>query len=296
MAPVAPVPYPAPPPQGFAAPGYWSPAYPSAPPEPPAPERPPGFVALDVTFHTQSPNGFTTTVIAPILRAAFPIGRWTVEPDLPLAYYHVSELNFGFFTVPADSGLLVGDPSFAAKYHVMNGGVDFYLGPGIALPLAQIDDSDLSALAKLQGYAAALATRGLWNFWSYLPNALSLFLPIGVRYAERQGLDVGAEAAVFAHFHVGSGTGGDPVAGAQIGAHVGYASSDVETGVWLRGVRLPGESGDDHFQGSFEPYVRLLFDRAFVGAGFLVNIDRPAGPLLDTGSFWGLRFEGGTRF
>ena len=94
-----------------------------------------------------------------------------------------------------------------------------------------------------------------------------------------------------------SGNGSSDVLGAlQMGAHIGYASSFIEAGLRLKGVRIPGDRNDDSFQSSLEPYVRGLFDHAFIGGGFLINLDDPLGPLLDQGSIWGLRIEGGARF
>jgi hypothetical protein len=58
----------------------------------------------------------------------------------------------------------------------------------------------------------------------------------------------------------------------------------------------PADGAGDRFQISLEPYVRALFESAYVGAGFLINADEPYGPWLDTGSIWGLRVEGGARF
>ncbi len=254
-------------------------------------------MGLDVTFHTQSPDtDLHVTVLAPILRATIPIGSWTLEPDLPFLYYDVSTPSgaASFLGTSGDSGFVAGNPTFAAKYHAISNGIDAHVGAGVALPLASLSRTDASILWKAAGYTATLGTRGIWNVWWYYPDALTLFLPFGIRYVGDQGLDVGAEAAVGVLMYTGSGSQ-DPRGALQIGAHVGYASSSVEAGLRLQGVRIPGDSANDQFQSSLEPYVRALLDHAFFGAGFLVNLDEPFGPLLDAGKVWGLRLEGGAR-
>lgn len=270
-------------------------------PEPEAaPETEKGFAGLDLTFFTESPNSNHVTVVAPIVRASFPVGRFTLEPDIPFVYY---DTNLGF-ALPGgsassgDSGFLVGNLTFAAKYHAREKKADIYVGAGVALPTARLDQGDESALSKTVGYTGAFATRGLWNIWWYYPNALTLFVPAGIRYVDRPGIDVGAEVGAGVLINTGSGSSvsSDILGALQVGAHIGYASSFFETGLRVKGVRLPGDRNEDSFQSSLEPYVRGLFEHAFIGAGFLINLDKPAGPLLDTGSIWGFRVEGGARF
>jgi len=253
-----------------------------------------GLVGVDVTFHTQS-AGRDITVLAPIIRGVFPVQSWTLEPELPAVVYDFSGVGvvtaLGYETRPNDSGVVLGNPTFTAKHHWLAGGRDFYLGPGITLPLAQPSANDEVETSAL---VVALASRGVWNVWWYLPRTLTVFFPLGVRHVSPDGLDVGGEAALAALFHVGSGSG-DTLGAAQAEVHLGYASSSVEAGAKLRLVRLPGEGGGDHGQMSFEPYARALLKSAYVGGGFLINLDEPFGPMLDRGSVWGLHLEGGVR-
>jgi hypothetical protein len=262
----------------------------------PEPEtKPKTEVGLDMTFFTGSPDPVTLTAVAPILRAIIPVGPFTLEPELPFVYYHynVSVNVPGVITTSAsDSKFLVGNPTFAFKYHARKKDLDVYVGAGVGLPLARVDQGETD---RAIGYAMAFATRGAWNVWWYDPNALTFFVPAGVRYTAQSGFDLGAEVGSGILINTGSGTS-DVVGAVQIGGHVGYAASFMEAGVRLKGVRLPGDGNADSFQASVEPYVRGLFEHAFIGAGFLINLDEPLGPLLDTGSFWGLRVEGGARF
>jgi hypothetical protein len=236
-------------------------------------------------------------LVAPVLRATFWVGNVTLEPDLPLVYYDasVSEQSATFFGSTSHSGLLIGNPTFAAKYHFLNETMDASVGAGISFPAARLDETSSNSLWKAFGYGGALGTRGAWNYWWYAPNSLTLFLPAKVRYVSKQGLDVGLEGALGLLLYTGDGSR-DPLGDAQIGMHVGYASSFIEAGLRLRGVRIPGTQSDEKFQASMEPYVEALFDHAYVGAGFLFNINKPLGPFLDTGSIWGLRVDGGARF
>jgi len=256
---------------------------------------PQGFVGVDMTFHTQSALQ-DISVVAPVFRGVFPVRHWTLEAELPTMFYDISGYSqnvAGYYRVevPGDSGLMLGNPVFMAKHHWLHDGTDFYFGPGLALPVVQPSDSDR---LKVEALGVAAGTRGAWNIWWYMPRALTLFAPIGVRHVAPNGLDVGAEAALAAFFHVGSGSR-DTVAGAQLGGHLGYASRSVEAGAKLRIVRTPGDEGSDHGQVSFEPYLRGLAGKAYFGGGLLVNLDEPFGPLFDTGRVWGLRFEAGAR-
>jgi hypothetical protein len=256
-------------------------------------------VSLDVSSHTQSPQGETVTIVAPVLLAAVPIDRWTLEFALPLAYYHVSIPGF-FFQGASDSGFEPGNPTLIAKYHgefsSKTGRGEGFVGLGMSAPVARIDNGDENGLARLVGYAGALGVRGLWNYWWYFPNSLSLMMPFGVDYVTDRGFDVGAEAALAAYFFVGQLSHHQPVANAQFGFRVGYASDDVRAGVWMRLVRIPGDSNDDQTQASVEPYLRGIFGQGFIETGFLMNLDKPLGPNLDEGSIWGFRVAGGAEF
>jgi len=247
-----------------------------------------------VTFHTQSATR-DVTVVAPILRGVFPVRSWTLEAEVPTVVYDFggggAVTPLGYETRPDDSGAALGNPTFTAKHHWLQGGRDFYFGPGATLPLAQPSSTDDVQEAAL---AVALGSRGVWNVWWYMPRTLTVFFPLGVRHVSPGGLDIGAEAAVAALFHVGRGSE-DTLGAGQVGAHLGYASSSAEAGAKLRLVRLPGDRGSDHGQISFEPYARALLDSAYVGGGFLINLDEPMGPMLDRGSVWGLHLEGGWR-
>jgi hypothetical protein len=295
----APPPYGSPPP--YVAPAYAAAPAPSPPYEdgapPPDAARPRHVsqIGLDVTIHTQAPQGSTITVVAPMIRGTFWAGPVSLEPDLPLVYYHVRvPQDSGGFLSGGDSALAPGNPTFAAKYHFFADTLDAYVGGGIALPLAQLDQGDANAIWKAVGYSAAIGARGAWNVWWYLPDTVTLFLPVGVRYVMPQGLDLGVEAATGILIYTGSGSLG-PRGSVQIGGHVGYASSVIEAGLRLQGVRLPVDT-DDNFQASMEPYVRAFLAPVYFGAGFLMNIDKPYGPFLDTGSVWALCIEGGARF
>ena len=257
------------------------------------------LVGLDMTFFTMSPQTTEVTILAPMIRAVVPLGMFAFEGELPFVYYStkVSFPPVPGVTLPSveDSGFLVANPTFAVKYHYRKDDLDVYVGGGISLPLARLDSGDTSNASKAVGYGGAAATRGGWNIWWYVPNALTLFVPAGVRYAQKQGADIGAE--VGAGMLINTGGGNSDVLGAiQVGGHLGYAAPFLETGLQVKGVRFPGDGNGDRFQVSLEPYVRALFESAYVGAGFLINADDPYGPWLDTGSVWGLRVEGGARF
>ena len=259
-----------------------------AAPSPSAPAKPNSAaplsrIGLDLAFHTHSQRIETITVVAPVVQAVLWVGRFTLEPELPVVYYHVH-----YSLTSPESGFGLGNPSFAAKYHYRTDALDFYAGCGVAFPVAQYTTRDSGDQRKATGYLTAIGTRGGWNVWWYAPDSLTFYLPIGVRYVFPMGLDVGVDAAAALGLLLDRGV--EPYGAAQIGAHVGFASPWIDTG--LR-VRIAGWGNP---QTSLEPYVEGFFGNAYVGAGVLFHVGDPVDPFQYAGSIWGLRIAGGARF
>lgn len=261
-----------------------------AAPSPSAPAKPNSAaplsrIGLDLAFHTHSQSIETITVVAPVVQAVFWVGRFTLEPELPFVYYHTH-----YSSTSPESGFGLGNPTFAAKYHYRTDALDFYAGSGVAFPVAQYPTGDSGGdQAKATGYRAAMGTRGGWNAWWYAPDSLIFYVPVGVRYVFPMGLDVGLDAAAVLALLLDHG-GPEPRGAAQIGAHVGFASPWIETGLRLR-VASYGDT-----QTSLEPYVEGFFGNAYVGAGVLFHAGDPVDPFQYAGSIWGLRIAGGARF
>lgn len=268
--------------------GYRCATYGECVPEAPPEEGPFArrrVVAADTTFFTRPNNGHRQTIDAIVLRAAFPTGSTTFEPEVPLVYDA---------SLDAGAALLAGNPTFSVKGHwMLEPRLELYAGGGVTLPIASAEGENIDHVAP---FLLATASQGLWNIWWYSSDAAAVFLPFGARYVASTGFELAVEGATGLSFPLRTGLDHYGLGILQAGVTVGYVSSEFEAGARLRGVRIPGNDVRDPFQSSLEPFARVVFGRVFTGAGFVWNLDGPLGPFNKRGSIWGLRIEFGTTF
>jgi hypothetical protein len=251
-------------------------------------------LAVDTTYFSRPNAGHRQTIDAIVIKGAFPYKNATFEPEVPLVYDA---------SLDADTALLSGNPTFAVKGHWLRERTDLYAGGGVSLPIASTEGADIVHFPPL---ILATASQGFWNSWWYSSDTVPLFAPFGVRHVTKGGLDIGLDAAVALLFPTTNGVDHYPLVLLQGGVTLGYVSPQFETGIRLRGVRLPQNDKPDSYQGSIEPFVRYIHDHVFIGAGFLANMseypfgvfvrDRGGGIQWNPNGIWGLRLEGGVRF
>jgi len=251
-------------------------------------------LAVDTTFFTRPNNGHRQTSEAIVFKGVFPNGNATFEPEVPLVYDA---------SVDADTALLAGNPTFVVKGHWRRERLDLYAGGGMSLPITSVEGGDIGHFPPL---LLATASQGFWNSWWFATDKVPLFAPFGVRYVSGGGIHLGVDAAVALFFPTTNGVDHYPLVLLQGGVTAGYVSSSFETGIRLRGVRIPSDGGPDSFQSSVEPYARIFVGNLFVGAGFLANLgqypigvilrDRRRGLVWNQDGVWGLRLEAGVSF
>jgi hypothetical protein len=251
-------------------------------------------LAVDTTYFTRPNAGHRQTTEAIVFKGVFPYQNATFEPEVPLVYDA---------SLDANTALLAGNPTFSVKGRWLLRRLDLYAGGGMSLPIASTEGDDIEHFPPL---FLATASQGFWNNWWYATDKVPLFAPFGARYVWGSGLEVGVDAAVAFLFPTTNGVDHYPLVLLQAGVTAGLSFSDFETGIRLRGVRIPQDETPDLYEASVEPFGRISFGDVFAGAGFLMNLgeypigvlvrDSRRGLLWNRDGIWGARLEAGVKF
>jgi hypothetical protein len=171
------------------------------------------------------------------------------------------------------------NPFLGAYYFVGLPLAQLRVGAGVALPIANIDNSNLvNAITDQLVLAGAAASHGLWNSWLYLPNTLTVVVPARLTL-DLEVLKVAGEAGIGMAVGTGNNRGNDFIY--QLAAEA-FVSVGVEPGLRLQWVHIPTASvmGDNNFQSSLEPFVRFGAGPVHIMASLTYNLNTPLGPSL----------------
>lgn len=242
---------------------------------------------LELGWYTDSQLGASLHALSPLVgfRHAFSPSA-EIEIDWPFAFVDISTPLGG------DSAFVSGNP-FLAGYYVDRGEHDYVrVGAGVAPPVVQFDASSLGA--NVISYSMALAMRGEWDVWLYIPEHLSLAIPIQAE-TDNDGLVLGADTAIA--FLIGTQDGSSSDAVIQLAGFVGARPGVATIGGRLQAVWIPTESQGDNAQLALVPF----FQADFEGGGMLyarltLNLDEPLGLLGDGADVWAVFVGGGAHF
>lgn len=228
-------------------------------------------------------------------------GSRSLREDIPLAPgadRTSTSFGIGNPTASASGVLPLGD-----KGAWLSGGV------GFALPLALIEDEPETieeandALSRGIALSLTMLAHGMWDPWRYAPNTFSVYFPLEIEGGTER-VRVGAELAVARLIYVGKSDVQDDLTFAQFGGRVqATVSQRASLGLRLRVAHQvsPGndpdiEDDEDMTQLSLEPFVEVeAGERMLFGAGWIVNLDEPAGPTSENLFVWGLRASLGVK-
>jgi hypothetical protein len=243
-----------------------------------------------------------------------------VLPSAPVAFEAQVGLAALFLSTDeqdTESTWRLMNPLVAAYWAPRFGRFDLRAGVGLGLPFASLrttGELGVDGILDLSAYLYAAATNGLWDWWAWLPDRLTLLLPtatidgclsdnfcvggaFGIHFLFSTASDETTEGGVT----VSTDTGTEAVM--QLQGDVAYKSRSTRTGVLLRVVTfLTGEedpdADDDRSQISLEPYLRFDLGSGFFRAALTVNLDEPFGFSFsgDPLDIWGLHVGGGTQF
>lgn len=174
----------------------------------------------------------------------------------------------------------VGNPSIQFRYGPKMGITRWWVGGGIGVPLAAIDDPNSEFhVANLYGaYSMGLYNSFLW--FDYLP----LWATGGadIRVVDFMSVQISGEPMLF--FDIDDDYGDTVEFGLQTKAGVEFRDpgSGVGGGIHLKFFWLPTEGPDaGPFQASLHPFFAYTGDVFFLRFGLLFALDEPLGPFFD---------------
>jgi hypothetical protein len=263
-------------------------------------------------------DDFSVFHLSPFIRFFYPaMDQLMISADWGFAY-----ASFDDHDDHDESDFRTGNPFIGAHYVKHGRDLRFRIGGGLTLPLANIPDVERprhlnDALVAYATYATALAARGAWDIWLWLPETMSLVVPFRLEKGLSQSVELGVDAALAILIPIADNDGETEVFLQAAGDFAFLLSANVRLGLRLQFAWLATDDddrfespdytdllfndddsdGDDDFQLSFEPYVRgYLGQGGFLQARLVINLDEPAGFAFDDDGVWGLFLGGGILF
>ena len=199
----------------------------------------------------------------------------------------VGEVELGRETIEEYAGF---NPSLAISYKPDLGllPVDLRMGLGVTAPVASLASrTDVGAAAELIMLSSASGSRGSWNPWLYLSDAVSIFAPVSAKLnlgiAELLG-----EAAIWGVLDTADNSFEREDFGFQAAAQV-----NLSAGITGLGVRLQAVRATEDVQVSFEPIAMLNLLIVELSARLTLNLTEPAGFSFDRRGVWGAHLTAG---
>jgi hypothetical protein len=291
-----------------AAPGPTVPIPPSGPSRTPIvttstpssgtePLVPRGLVAAELGFAATSLDGYTGYWISPLLS-----GWFRLERTIAI------EAEWGSVALLASpdpdsnrSGIGAGNPYLGFYSVRQHGPTVLRVGVGMTIPVATISGD--SRIADWNTYQGAMAMRGMWRWWLWVPDSLSLAIPVSWDSEIAGRWLWGGEGALAATvilpkparstvFLRDEPRTADLLIPLEL--YAGYRTGKLVAGGRLQAVFVA--TGETELQLSLSPYGKLELGQGFLEARFTANIDRPLGFAFEKGRFWGIHLGGGYGF
>jgi hypothetical protein len=239
-------------------------------------------------------EGAKVTALTPVLRGELELSSLQLGLDLPFAMGATS-FDSDLIDNGSGFGVQLENPTLHLDYIVEHKPSRASVGVALAIPTGDgdIDGSDDSEVAAAAAASASVLGRGLWNAWWYVDGAWGLVVPASFE-SVGDGYEAGFDAA-FAYF-IPRESGADNHALLQLGPRVAAVLANLVLGARVKGVFMFDDGfGDDQAQFSLEPYAELRLPIVWLGLGFNLPLDEPAG-FGDGAGMWSLRFSGGVHF
>ncbi|MFW6051901.1 MAG: hypothetical protein ACODAU_12045 [Myxococcota bacterium] len=252
-----------------------------------------GGIAAEHTTYAGDLGGAQALLQSPLVGFWYAITEhFVMSADWGMAYYRE---NAGG---DASRTFRFGNPMVSGYYVGRFGSLKLYAGLGVAAPAATLPDGpDPDTTLAARAYMSALATRGGWNSFLWIPEAASLVFPVRFESAGVRHLLLAADAAMGVPIFL-DGRGAGLVF--QTAGEVGYRSEHFSIGARMQLFWWALDDrpfiGDDMAQMSLEPFLRVDFGRPFLHARLTMNLDEPFGFSFDDGGIWGLHLGGGVEF
>ena len=261
------------------------------------PEVPRALLSAELGFAASSLRGGTGYWISPLLS-----GWFRIEKTIAVS------AEWGSVALLASpdrnndrSGVGAGNPYLGFYSIRQHGPTVLRVGAGMTIPVATL--SGESRLADWDTYQGAMAMRGMWRWWLWVPDSISLTLPVSwdstiggrflwggeVALAITIILPKPARSTVFLR--------GDPRTADLVNPielYGGYRTGNLDLGARLQMVFVT--TGETELQLSLSPYGKLRIGSGYLETRFTANLDEPLGFAFDKGRFWGFHLGGGYGF
>ncbi len=263
-------------------------------------EWPPVRVNGELGFLASQNEGATSTWLSPLLGGWFRISDMVaVSADWGFAMLNWSALEGG-----GDTEFRMGNPFIAVHSVRQHGCTELRVGIGVTVPLAYLPETGLERDFAIELYQGAMAMRGMWNWWLWVPDSMSVALPVSWETAASTEWIFGGEVAlastVFLEDQYAFFLPIDDTLQAllmiPLMGKVGYRIDPFILSIKLQAVWIVN---DGAFQISTVPTVRLNLGMGYVEAAFNLNLDKPYGFGSDrprSSKLWGLHLGGGVEF
>jgi hypothetical protein len=265
------------------------------------PVGPRARVSAELGVSTKNRDDDKNFWLSPVLRA-----RYRVASTLEIAAdWGLSFLQFARDGGDSHSQFRVGNP-FLAFYSVRRHGcTELRIGLGATVPLASLPKGD--QYDAFDAYYGAMAIRGMWEWWLWQPDAITVALPVSWETVINDQWIWGGTVAI-----AGSSLYRRSVAQAAfdflipneprrsnlvvpMSVHVGYRVGPVLFGSFVQSIFVVTGKGDKQL--SIVPFAKLgLGEKAHVDARMTIAIDKPLGPSFSSKGYWGLSVGGGYEF
>jgi len=232
----------------------------------------------------------------------------------------IVSVDFGFTntSVAPDQGdsqsdFSISNPVIGGHYIFMdNAGMLAHAGLEIAIPVVSVPDGttvqdQIDAAAREINLGYASGARGRFGEYMWIPDFLSIIVPVGAEMHFASGLNAGGELSFVYGIYTGetlevAGIDLTPEneADLELALDVSFEAGMVEPGLrYTLVARLTAEDTENAAQMAIEPFVKAKFGPGFGRLGFLMSLDKPLGFAFgsepDKG-IWAINIGGGANF
>ena len=232
-----------------------------------------GLLFTEVTLSSQNDLSFLSTGFATeIAWGAFHLwGQW----------------GFALLDTPAETLVEPLNPAFFAGYSMERRPIRLRFGAGASIPVHGFPEDGATSASALRGLATVIAaapSRGLYDFWLYLPEFPVVALPL------RADLELPfllGRAEVAPYFAIPTRSGASTDLNLQMAVEVAYPFWDfLSAGARMQVVAV-ALTGNAQTLVSLEPHATISYGVFFARAGVLFNVVTPEAFDLGGGLGWG---------
>ncbi len=260
-----------------------------------APRGPRTALDAEIGFSAPSEGDSSALWLSPLLKGWFRIFEMF---ELALAWGFVGGTAYPG-NDDTQSTFRVGNPYVTASSVRLHGCTTLRVGLGATIPLASLKDTD-DTTGK-DAFTGAMAMRGMWEWWLWVPNSLNFVLPIEWETVVSQHLFWGGTIALAGTGILKGGDAAflsdDPKRGhlaVPLGLKVGFRTGRFLLGAALNSVHFL--TADTESQLSLAPSVRVNLGSGHILTRLTVNLDEPYGFSFKEGGHWGMYLGGGVTF